>query len=54
MQTGSFKAGKQHGIWKRYRENGKPYDEGQFVDGKKSGVWKTYDEAGQLSKSKTY
>jgi len=54
MQTGSFKDGKQHGVWKRYRAGGALYDEGKFAAGKKAGVWKTYDDAGKVSRTKTY
>jgi antitoxin component YwqK of YwqJK toxin-antitoxin module len=50
----AFKNGKQVGLWTRYYENGKLWDEGTYEDGKKVGEWKVYDKAGALKQSKIF
>jgi antitoxin component YwqK of YwqJK toxin-antitoxin module len=42
------------GLWKRYHDNGKPYDVGKYLAGKKTGEWKYYDKQGKLSRTKVY
>jgi uncharacterized protein YdhG (YjbR/CyaY superfamily) len=44
--VGGMKAGKLHGKWKWYRQDGTLMRTGQFVSGAKTGVWATWDRDG--------
>ena len=46
--TGKLSGGQLDGLWKWYRENGKPLQVGRFEDGKQVGLWKRYHENGNL------
>jgi hypothetical protein len=45
---GSFKTGKQDGLWVGYWENGQLYYKGTYKDGKRDGPWVAYWEDGRL------
>jgi antitoxin component YwqK of YwqJK toxin-antitoxin module len=51
MQTGAFRDATKAGIWKRYRPNGKLYDEGKYLNNKKVGEWRTDNANGKLART---
>ncbi|MBZ0243678.1 MAG: hypothetical protein K8F24_10720 [Bacteroidales bacterium] len=46
--SGSFKAGKRHGIGIVYHPNGTKSIEGTYEEGRRTGLWKSWDESGNL------
>jgi antitoxin component YwqK of YwqJK toxin-antitoxin module len=51
---GTYKDGKQHGLWTRWHENGQKYMEGTHKDGKANGMVTWWYENGQKSLEATY
>ncbi|MGW1884746.1 toxin-antitoxin system YwqK family antitoxin [Streptomyces sp. NPDC001970] len=49
MQQGAFMDGRQHGLWRRWHDNGNVLDEGTYERGKKAGEWVTYGRDGKES-----
>ena len=46
--SGSFKAGKRHGIGIVYHPNGTKNIEGTYEEGRRTGLWKSWDESGNI------
>mgnify|MGYP006218386183 FL=1 len=51
---GTYKDGKQHGLWTNWHENGQKYMEGTHKDGKANGMVTWWYENGQKSLEATY
>jgi len=50
----TFKNGKEHGPWVRYRLNGQLLGKGNYKDGEKVGPWVSYYNNGQLWQKGNY
>ena len=48
ISKGSFKNGKQNGLWIRYYDNGQLWDKGNYINGKREGYWIAYFNDGKL------
>ena len=46
---GSFRNGKEEGLWVGYHDNGQLWYKGTYKDGKSEGPWVSYHDNGQLS-----
>ena len=51
---GTYKDGKEDGLWTYWWKNGKKESEGTFKDGKKDGKWTDWYENGQKKEEETY
>ena len=51
---GTYKDGKEDGLWTKWYENGQKFREGTFKDGKQDGLWTDWYENGQKSYEVTY
>ena len=53
-KEGTFKDGKEDGLWTRWYENGQKRQEGTYKDDEKDGRWITWYEDGQKELEETY
>ena len=51
---GTYKDGKEDGLWTYWWKNGKKESEGTFKNGKKDGKWTDWYENGQKKEEETY
>ena len=47
LRKGSYRDGKENGLWEFYWNNGQLENKGNYIDGNRDGLWEYYHESGQ-------